>query len=151
MDIDTARETITANRTRGIPAGQTTTVRLTVTSGKSAAATVIALAAPNAVWAARHSEELSELPTEELYELLIDVSRLAETTAALQRKLMLELRASGASWSKLGAALDVTRSAAKDRHDRITHGGANVASGKGYTRIQKINQRLDLMIEAVQR
>lgn len=138
------------NRNQGIPTGKTQTVRLTVTGGESPAATVIALTAENAVWAAQHSTELGTLSTEELYELLVDVHRLAEVSAALQRKLVLKLRASGASWSKLAAALDVTRAAAKDRHDRAA-ATINIAAGPGTTRLQQVNHRLGLMIDAVDR
>lgn len=96
-----------------------TTVEITVTGRDHPSALLIAANAGRAVATAQHLDELSDIPTGELYYLLNDVRKLATAAAVIEEALILRYRASGASWADLGAALDTGRAAARERHNRI--------------------------------
>lgn len=86
-------------------------------------AIVTALRARLAVDAYRHYDELGALSPDDLYHLLIGVKRLADQARNLEESVLVMLRDAGASWATLGAALDTSRAAARERYLRIKEAG----------------------------
>lgn len=109
----------TEKRIHGISYGEPTSIPLTVSGGDHPGAILIALHAPRALAAYLHHDELGDLSEDELYSLLNDVRKLAAAAESIEQELIVRLRGAGASWATLGAALDVTRSAAREKFGRI--------------------------------
>lgn len=109
-----------SGHTVDVPTGRETTIALRVAGDDHPGAILTALQAQAAVAAYQHIHELAQLDSDKLYHLLISVRKLGDVTRELEERLLVLLRDSGASWAVLGAALETTRAAARERYQRIT-------------------------------
>jgi hypothetical protein len=119
---DKNESTSWANSTDGRVHGVTSegvTVTLSVPAGAHPLALILATSVQRAMDAAEHVGDLGQLSKDQLYYLLNDVRRFSAAAGTLEEALILANRDSGASWADLGNALDTSRSAARERYQRI--------------------------------
>jgi hypothetical protein len=110
----------TDNIVTGVPVGETITVPLEISSEDHPGAILFVRMAYRGALAYRHVEELHELSPDDLYYLLVDITKLLNVTKTLHEEVLLAARDAGLSWDTMGAAMEVERSTARDRVQAAT-------------------------------